>query len=889
MEAGEPGRHPDLVGRDTELAQLDRILKDSKAGRGRLVIITGATGVGKTALVQGFLQRLQAADEGAVTLETQCLEFQSAHRPYGPFRDLLARLVGMAAQTGLPSLVKKEAPAWLPGARQSSARNALFHQYVNVCKAVTSQRTLAVLIDDLQWLDRSSLDLLANLAAACASLPIIILGTFEEGTSESAVSIRGVKHRAGANATELAVRGLESQAIGELAEGALAGSLAGDLADWIVAAAKGNPMRAQQFSRWLVEGGLVRKRLFRYSVRAGRLPDPDTRMSQVIAGRLETVEPNIRWTLEAAALAGMVIDSSVVAAQVGKKEHEVRAQLRSAESGTGLIAGLGERRWASGAHSVRFGFVHPLVRQVFQSRVSGKRRENLLTRAAETLSHLAGEGAADIADEIAALYLSSGNEQKIGEWVVRAADLAERLYAPYELEEFLRTAARSADGEMEQLRARYRLASLYGATRREPEAEQLLKAVFERSQKLEEREMQVTAGTMLGGLQLERGAEPFQVSGLAGQLVGAARESGEPKLLVMALDLSCIVAERIGRAEEALLMAEEAHHVAKASGDSEVQALAAYRLARVHLSWGDPEDGRSLAESSLELFTRMDAATGIAECHDLLGTANFRAGNWDGALHHWESAAEHMESDTASAQKIVMQANIAELATLRGQFERARELFELGLEAAEDMEDQALVLRCRTGIARLEFERGDYAAVLVLTEQIRDLLPETGAWRVNFQATTIRALAYLELGDEVQAWQEAVRLEQLYQGKEGWFERRAEGDAVRIRVIELDDDAWLAGMVAQQGIGETTEKDAYGEAFLQYHQGCVLSRAKPDEARAAAERAVELFEKLGAAPMLGRARQLLSELPGDSAEIQSASNGDMDEEKIDDWFDSLEG
>ncbi len=224
---------------------------------------------------------------------------------------------------------------------------------------------------------------------------------------------------------------------------------------------------------------------------------------------------------------------------------------------------------------------------------------------------------------------------------------------------------------------------------------------------------------------------------------------------------------------------------------------------------------------------------------------------------------------------------------MRGEFDRALGLFKSGLRLAEELDDEALARRCRTGIARLEFERGDYGSVLEMTEEIRQLLPESGAWRDDFQTTAIRALAYLELGDELQAWQEAARLEQLYRGKEGWFARRAEGDAVRIRVIDLDSDAWLAGMVAQQGIGETADKDPYGEAFLQYHHACVLARTQPGEARKAAERAVQLFGRLGATPMLRRARELRDELPPGEY-LDAAGDSGIDDAGIDKWFDSYE-
>ncbi|MEE9133137.1 MAG: AAA family ATPase [Gemmatimonadota bacterium] len=894
MGTSETGREKHLAARATELTQLSRVFQEirgGKGGRGRLVMLTGAGGVGKTALAQVFLKQVKAMDHLALALGAQCVEDQTAHRPYAPFRDLLAQVRAAGGEAGLSTIVGKEAPGWLPNARQSAGRNALFDQFLALCRAITRQRALVLFIDDLQWSDRSSLDLLGRLVSALASLPILVLATYEETASENAVSIKGVLSRVGPNSIELIIRELEKDAILELAEDLLDGAFSSELGDWLVNAARGNPLRAEQLLRWLVERRIVRKRLFRYSVREKELPSLTEDIESVIVSRLDGLEPNLRWTLEAAALAGSVIDSAVVTGQVGKSEEEVLALLRTAEEAHGLIDGVGDRRWANGRWSVRFHFRHPLIRRLLRGRVAEKRLNHLSSRAAEMLQQLAGDGAAEIAGEIAALYLGTDMTERVRLWSLKAADLAERLYAVYELEDFLRVAARTAGDEQDRLRIENRLARLYAATEREPEAEALGEAVHKRARELGETEVEVSSGTMLGWLLLERGVPPLKLSELAGQLVDTARGAEKPEGLVMALDLSCVVAERIGRAEEALLMAEEALHVAGQSGDAEIVAQAAYRLARVHVSWDSPEQGRELAQRALDVFAQMDELSGVAVCHDLLGLANFRAGDWDGALHHWESALETMEVAGIPDEKIAMQFNIAELLTLRGEFDRALDLFTSGLRLAQELDDQRLARRCRTGIARLEFERGDYARVLEQTEEIRKTLPESGAWRDDFQTTAVRALAYLELGDELQAWQEAARLEQLYQGKEGWFERRAEGDAVRIRVIDLDSDAWLAGTVADQGIGETADKDPYGEGFLQYHRACVLARARPAEARQAVERAVELFTKLGAAPMLRRAQQFRDALPMVEAladEPESEPTG-IDEDQVDKWFDSFEG
>ncbi len=889
MGMSERGAVRGLVGRATELAQLRRVfqeIREGREGRGRLVTLTGATGIGKTALAQSFLGQIRAQDPRVIALTTHCVEHQTAYRPYGPFRDILAELTQAGGDAGLSSLVRKAAPGWLPDAAQAPGRPALFDQFLALCRAILRARPLVLAFDDLQWSDRSSLDLLARLGSALGSLPALIVVTYESVAPEQAPAVKEVQHRAGASAMELVVRGLEREAILELAGAAVGGQLANELGEWIVDAAQGNPLRAEHYARWLLEEKIIRKGLRRFKVREGQLPSPAKGIDEVVAARLDRLEPSLRWTLEAAAFGGSVIDSAVVAHQAGKREEEILAELRVADAKHGLLDGIGDRRWASGSWSARFRFRHPRVRQVIRERVSGKRRIHLTTRAAEALERLMGDGATQIAGELAALYLATESSDKIHEWTLKAADLSDRLFAVYEVDDYLRAAARTTRAESERLRIESRLATIYGATGREPEAEALAESVYDRARQAEDRETMQQSGTMLGWLRLERGVPPLELASLAGGLVDAARSAELPEELVQALDLSCVVAERLGRAEEALLMAEESLHVAEQSGSAEMVAQAAYRLARVHLSWGSPEEGRRLAERALDVFAQMDDMGGVAVCHDLLGLANFRAGDWEQALHHWESALENMEVAGIPDEKIAMQVNIAELLTLRGEFDRALGLFKSGLRLAEELDDEALARRCRTGIARLEFERGAYGTVLELTEEIRQFLPDSGAWRDDFQTTAIRALSYLELGDELQAWQEAARLEQLYRGKEGWFARRAEGDAVRIRVIDLDSDAWLAGMVAKQSIGETVDKDPYGEAFLQYHRACVLARAKPGEARKAAERAVQLFGRLGANPMLRRARELRDEMPPEEYLDEAADA--TDSAGIDKWFESYE-
>ncbi|HSG82603.1 MAG TPA: AAA family ATPase, partial [Gemmatimonadota bacterium] len=588
MGASGSGERKRLVARATELAQLHRVFLETRAehgGRGRLVILTGDVGVGKTALAEALLGAIADEDPRAITLGVRCAKGHSQLRPYGPFRDLIAQLSGRTDDSVVGAALRKDVPGWLPNAAPSAGRNALFDQFLNLCRTLARQRPLALLIDDLQWGDRSSLDLLARLGTALPALPVVVIGTYEATESEIAVSLKGVQQRVGPNGLEFGVRKLEPDAVIKMAEQVIDGSCSDELGDWIVEAAQGSPLRAEQLLLWLAERKVIKKRLFKHTVRESELPPKDRRTEDVMLGRIDTQEPNLRWTLEAAAVAGPVIDSTVVASQAGKKQGEVHQQLELATS-LGILQRVGERRWATGHRSYRYQFAHPLMRTVIGDRATGKRREHLIGRAAGVLEKLGGPAVNEIADEIATLYLSVDAPAKVHEWSLKAADLCERLYALYEIEDYLRSAVRTADVELERLQIENRLAAVYGATGREPEAEAILEKVYERTVELNEKSLAVIAGTMVGWLRLERGVPPIEISAIAGSLVDAARTAELAAELVMALDLATVVAERVGRAEEALLMAEEALYVAEHSGSAEIVANAAYRLARVHISWG---------------------------------------------------------------------------------------------------------------------------------------------------------------------------------------------------------------------------------------------------------------------------------------------------------------
>ena len=261
-----------LEGRATELTQLEDIFSDMRNGRGRVVILAGSSGVGKTALARSFLQRTVELDRMTIALSTWCVEGQTRYRPLGPFKELLALLGGVFQGEALADLVGERVPAWIPGAHPAPGRNALFKQYIGLWRAISERRPVVLFVDDIQWCDRSSLDLLLRFGGALGSLPLIIVATYEVDAGSDSVSLTDVQRRLAANAIEFNIRPLESDAIYGVIDQVLDGSASKDLGGMIAPLTGGIPFYAEQLLRLLSETNRIRKRLFRHSVSGEDLP-----------------------------------------------------------------------------------------------------------------------------------------------------------------------------------------------------------------------------------------------------------------------------------------------------------------------------------------------------------------------------------------------------------------------------------------------------------------------------------------------------------------------------------------------------------------------------------------------------------------------------------------
>lgn len=198
-----------LVGRDRELAALARAAERAAVGETQVAIVSGGAGVGKTALLRSAIGSLTDVSTtapsrlGPVIAAAQGVQLAGGAIPFGITSQLLEDLSGQVRPDWTSELAEERRaelgrlhPAFRIGGEKTARgvldRLVLTAAWRDLVATVASSRLLVLVVDDLQWVDEGSSDLLASLLSGMANLPVLLLASLRSPTTESSWQVRQV-------------------------------------------------------------------------------------------------------------------------------------------------------------------------------------------------------------------------------------------------------------------------------------------------------------------------------------------------------------------------------------------------------------------------------------------------------------------------------------------------------------------------------------------------------------------------------------------------------------------------------------------------------------------------------------------------------------------------
>lgn len=366
-----------FVGRLHELGSLQAGLDDALQGRGRLFVISGEAGIGKTRLADELDRYARA--RGAKVLRGVCYEHEGAPA-FWPWSQVAAALANGHertagnAQLALSRLAPEVEDA--PAAQPELARFRLFDGVTAHLRRAAARQPLVLVLDDLHWADKPSLLLLEFVAREMESQPILLLACYREFEAPLGHPLtQTLGYLLRLPITErLELRGLSPPEVLELLHEA-AGEADEAAASRIHADTNGNPLFIGEIVRLFAGSGHI-------SPAAGyALPRG---IGDIISRRLQGLSVESRRMLEVASVLGREFSLTLLSDVAGRAPGDLAPLLGEAEDSHVLEGG---ERLGS------YMFVHALVQQSLQNSLTATRRLQLHHQVAGVLERLHQQGA----------------------------------------------------------------------------------------------------------------------------------------------------------------------------------------------------------------------------------------------------------------------------------------------------------------------------------------------------------------------------------------------------------------------------------------------------------------------------------------------------------------
>jgi DNA-binding CsgD family transcriptional regulator/tetratricopeptide (TPR) repeat protein len=361
---------PVLIGRVPEMATLRHALARAGEGEPVVILVGGEAGIGKTRLVLELAD--QARTQGGVVLEGNCVNLGSDEGlPFAPVAEALRGLVRDGERSALAGLIDpatqelarlvpelladgRELPPDLPS---DWAQTRLFEGFLILLERLGQQRPVTVVVEDVHWADRSTLDLLAFIARRLRGERVLVIATYRSDELHRRHPLRPwlAELRRLPRVEHVELDRFDRAEVAQQLSAIHGDTVPTPLIDLIARRSEGNPFFAEE----LLAAG---------SADQATVP---TRLRDVLLGRVGLLSAAAGRVLDAVSVAGGTVDHDLLRAVLHLEEDALAMALDEATSSQ-LLRPTADAGWAGS-----YAFRHALLGEAIHDELLESERRRL--------------------------------------------------------------------------------------------------------------------------------------------------------------------------------------------------------------------------------------------------------------------------------------------------------------------------------------------------------------------------------------------------------------------------------------------------------------------------------------------------------------------------------
>lgn len=426
-----------FVGRRDAVRELNLKWAEVLQGRMQSVIVTGESGIGKTRLVEHWLEGIR---HHGILLSGHCYEVDQ-RVPFRPIVEMFRSAVqvyGHAELNDLPAIAMNEISNVIPDFQLAPPKTestelppAQAHERLvnslatGLCAWSSPEKPLVVFLDDMQWADDETMDVVRALFVRDDRSPMLLIATHRPDPL-TVVADRS-KRLADVESATLTLDPLSRSEVGELIR--KMGNLSDapkEFAESIYAETEGNPLFVVESLRGLFDSGHLSTNadgiwsvaLDRHGTDLPRLP-LSSNLRQTILKRVERLNADQRELLALAAVIGKGFDVEFLRSVTSLTDAVVQDAL----------AGLSRYGLIRETSSAQFDFCHVKIQEVLFAAMTDSKRRALHLQVASQLEAMEADDASKPFEQMAYHFQQGGDEKRALDFFARAGEQAMKLHA----------------------------------------------------------------------------------------------------------------------------------------------------------------------------------------------------------------------------------------------------------------------------------------------------------------------------------------------------------------------------------------------------------------------------------------------------------------------------